>query len=624
MGRIPRVRRREDTDIDQNLYPKLSDAGIPLVQVRRNISTDKSGRLRGDLWISTLPDKDPNFEKRIVSLIECKDRSTSIGDKDWTDAKTQGQKKAKRQGLKAFFVTNTLTQTRCYNTEDLSEVSIDGKLVTEIEPIPILRTIQTQVRKGKSEVIYQSFSSKPIPDPKQFRKSLWNIRQTFRSCGISRGSEDTMIKTTLTFCILKLITEKQSIERTLPRTIYLWDDWRPGRMTREIKNTISDITKLPDYVHLKGCLSIDGKLDDEACTKMHKELNQYSFFGGDFDFFGLIYETLAGKQMKKDFGEFYTPRHIIRFIVKLLLKDEKKPRPLEICDPACGTGGFLVEALLYLQRVYEENGLLNDDVLRNLRESIFYGFDTNVGVAIPFARTNMMMVGNSGTNITQTKDSLIELEENKYDYVMANVPYGKYSGNADLSQFSYARYRRFELLFLEKIAKSLKYGGQAAVIFPDGLIETTNYMNFRRNALYDILIQGIVSLPNFAFEPYTTEKTYVIFFTRKHLSEAGKIQDSPVWHYIIDHDGFQEGKKRYPILENDIPELEEGYLKLEKEGKAGFVPMSKVKADSFYSLSSEFYLRRCKPLEISHKEFEKLLKKVYERIKAPIRGIKPQ
>jgi len=619
LSKMSKKRRREDTDIDHNLYPKLADIGIPVAQIRRNISTDQSGRLRGDLWVSILPDTDPNFEKEIVALIECKDRFASIGDTDWLDAQTQGQQKASKQCLNAFFVTNTLTQTRCYNTCDLSEIKIDGQIVTDIQPLPILRMIQTQIRKGKSEVIYESFSHKPTPNPKQFRGSLWNIRQIFRACGISKGSEDSMIKTTLTFCILKLMTEKQDIERTLPRTIFLWNDWRVGRMSREIKNTISDITKLHTYAHLLGCLGIDDKLDDEACGKIHEELGQYSFYGGDFDFFGLIYETLAGKQQKKDFGEFYTPRHIIRFIVKLLLKDEKMPRPMKICDPSCGTGGFLVEALLFLQRVYEENRPLNDAELKELKESAFYGFDTNTKVAVTFARTNMMMAGNSGTNIKQTQDSLIELEENKYDYVMANVPYGKYDGSANLSLFSYSRNRRYELLFVEKIVKSLKYGGRCAVIVPDGLVETTNYMRFRRNLMYDAQVEAIISLPNFAFEPYTTEKTYVLFLMRKNPREAGKTQQSPIWHYIIEHDGFQEGKKRYPIRENNIPELEEGYLQLEKKGRARSVPINEVNADNFFSLCSELYLCRSKPIEIPYGEFENLLRKEGELIETAIR-----
>lgn len=601
-----RRRRREDTDIDQYLYPKLEAMGIPRTNVRRNIATALSGRQRGDLWVADVQESRPDFEQRILALIECKDRFSRIGDDDWQDAMSQGQAKASAQRLRAFFVTNTRTLTRCYNTADLSEVSLDGRSITDIQPMPVLRAIQTQVRPGTSTVVYRSFAT-ATPDPKRFRASLWNIRQTFRSRGISRGSEDSMIKTTLTFCILRLISEQQAIEHRIPHTVFLWDDWRPSQLDRDMTNTIDDLTALPGYQHLQGCLSIDDRLDAAACVSIRDELSRYRLFGSDFDFFGLIYESLANSQLKKDFGEFYTPRHLIRTIVKVTLSGEKRPRPLAICDPACGTGGFLVEALLFLQRNYEFVNALDVETSRRLKEETFYGFDTNSEVAIPFARTNMMMAGNGGMNILETTDSLTELPEDEYDYVLANVPYGKYDGQADISLFSYTNQRRYELLFLEKIVRGLRPGGKAAVIVPDGLVESTSYASFRECLLHDVTMEAVVSLPHFAFAPYTTEKTYVLFFMRRRPSETGKIQKAPIWHYIVDNDGFQKGSKRYVIDENDLPELETGFRSLQRDEKAGFVSMDQVNGDTFYSLCSEFYLRRRQPIELSAETFAEIL-----------------
>ena len=607
-------KRREDTDIDHFLYPKLAELGIPRENIRRNISTTHTGRFRGDLWISLVADNNPNFEDRIIGLIECKDHTTMLNDPDWLDAKDQGKRKAERQGLKSFFITNTRNITRCYNTITEEEIKIDNVIINEVQVIPVLRAIQTQVNETNSNVIYSTFSSTPIPNANQFRSSLWNLRQIYRSCGISKGKEDSIIKSTLTFCILKLITEKQSIERTVPNTIFLWDDWRSGQMRREIDNTINDLIVLPNYNHLQGCLGLDEQITNDACIRIHRELSQYSFFGGDFDFFGLIYETLAPTQQKKDFGEFYTPRHIIRVIVNLLLKNELTYRPIKIADPACGTGGFLVEALLYLQRKFRENGSLTEEVLRELRYNTFFGYDNSADVAIPFARTNMMMAGNSGTTILSTEDSLITFEENEYDYIMANVPYGQYTGSAEISSFSYTNNRRFELLFLEKIVQGLKYGGKAAVIIPDGLVENVQYASYRHAFLLDVNLFAIISLPPFAFEPYTPEKTYVLFFQKKIRSQIGRMQEIPVWHYIIDHDGFQEGKKRYPINENDIPELEYVYLSEESDGKYGFTEINEINEDNFYRFCSEFHIRKPEILDISYGQYETLTNTIYKHI----------
>jgi len=429
-----RRRRQEDTDIDQYLYPALDNVGIPRLNIRRNIATTASGRMRGDLWVADVPHSDPQFDRRILALIECKDRGTSLDDIDWLDAKAQGQQKASRQNLRAFFVTNTSSITRCYNTTDLSEITVDGRVLAHVPAIPVLRSIQTQVRPGISNVTYRSFA-RGTPNPNRFRSSLWTLRQIFRSAGVSRGSEDSIIKTTLTFCILKIISEQQKLRRTIPETIYLWDDWRDGQIHRDITNCISDLTALPAFSHLADCLYIHPRLSAGSCKRIRAELGQYNLFGSDFDFFGMIYESMANKDLKKDFGEFYTPRHVIQFMVSTLLRNERVPRPLRICDPACGTGGFLVEAFLFLRKQYEEAGRLDDDALAALKEQTFYGFDTNDDVAIPYARTNMMMAGDSGANIIKTVDSLMEPLEGRYDYILANIPYGQYAGQANMAHF---------------------------------------------------------------------------------------------------------------------------------------------------------------------------------------------
>lgn len=599
-------KKQEQTDIDQYLYPQLEGRGIQREQIRRDTATVKTGAFRGDLWVSTELHDSHVYEDHIVALIECKTHKCKIGDKDWVDAVNQGEKKAKLHGLNAFYVSNTKNMTRCYNTITLDEVVVDGNILSAVPSVPTMRTIETQVNKNNSEVFLETFSSKG-PDPKQFRTALWNIRQIFRSSGVSKGSEESMIKTTLSFGILKLIFEQQSVTRTIPGTIQLWDDWREANLDREINNTIDDLVKLQKYKHLDGSLVIDERLDSEACLSIKNELNPFDFLGSDFDFFGLIYESMANGQIKKDFGEFYTPRHIIRAMVRVLLKNEVNPRPIKICDPACGTGGFLVESFLYLQHQYRKTNSLNDSTLHTLRNATFYGLDTNDEVAIPFARTNMMMADDGGANIQGTEDSLIALPENEYDFVLANVPYGKYDGNANIGNFSYTNQKRYELLFLEKIVNCLKPGGSAAVIVPDGLVESTSNSGFRQSLLHDVTVESVVSLPNFVFEPYTPEKTYIIFFSKKRPSQAGKIQTTSIWHYIIDNDGFRKGKKRYPINENDLPFFESGYCRSTINEKCGFVDANQLNDENYWSLCSEYFLRVPKPVDISPESFEAML-----------------
>jgi hypothetical protein len=358
-----KIKKQEDTNIDQLLYPVLEKIGIKRPFIKRNVSTEKSGRQRGDLWIADIEYTHPKVENRIICLIECKDRSCKIGDNDWQDTQKQGIYKSQRQGLNSYFVTNTDTETRCYNTITNEVVKIDGKIISQLQPISTLRSIQTQVDKDNSNVLLESFAKGKL-DARLFRSTLWNLRQIYRSKGISKGSEDSMIKSTLTFSILKLISEQQKLNRTIPKTVFLWDDWREGQLDREIKNTIKDLLLLEDYRHLDNSLFIDNRIDADAAKKIKIELSQYQFYASDFDLFGLIYEALANKEIKKDFGEFYTPRHLIRTVVKLTLGNEVQPRELKIGDPACGTGGFLVESFLFLQRLYENQKKITPKVLK--------------------------------------------------------------------------------------------------------------------------------------------------------------------------------------------------------------------------------------------------------------------
>lgn len=607
------VRRQEDTDIDQRLYPQLEEVGISLRNIKRNVTTGTTGRLRGDLWIGDLRYDDPRFEENILALIECKDHICTIGDKFWQDAQRQGLQKATNQNLNTFFVTNTDTETRCYNRYTNEEIRIDGEILTHVPSVAVLRAIETQASASNSNILVSTFAIRN-PDSRQFRTSLWNLRQIFRSKGISKGSEDSMIKTTLTFGILKLISEQQSLNRTLPTTIYLWNDWREGQLDREVKSTIKDLLDIADYHHLKNSFIIDPRLDNNACKKIIEEFNKYELYASDFDFFGLIYESLANKEIKKDFGEFYTPRHIIRLMVRLLLRNEVEPRPLSICDPACGTGGYLVEAFLFLQRFYEQTGSLTSETKNRLKNNTFYGYDTNGNVAIPFARTNMLMADDGGANIKVTEDSLIHLEVERFDYVLANVPYGSYTGEADVTNFSLTNAKRLELLFLEKIVKALKPGGSAAVIVPDGLVESTSNNTYRKRFLRLVNLFAVVSLPQFVFEPYTTEKTYILFFTKNMPNRTGSKQTTPVWHFIMDFDGFKKGKKRYPINEDDIPLLVKTFLSDNLDGKYGFIEASEMNDSTYHNFCSEYFLRMKKPVEISKQVFEQIITELEQRV----------
>lgn len=96
--------------------------------------------------------------------------------------------------------------------------------------------------------------------------------------------------------------------------------------------------------------------------------------------------------------------------------------------------------------------------------------------------------------------------------------------------------------------------------------------------------------------------------------ERGRLQDTPIWHCIIDYDGFQDGKKRYPINDDDFPAAKAGFLSAKEEGKTGFVETNDVTKENFFSLCSEYDLRRPVPIELDSDELDALLVDLESRL----------
>ena len=383
------------------------------------------------------------------------------------------------------------------------------------------------------------------------------------------------------------------------------------------------------YEDFKNLIHFSPKLKNEHFKKIFKLLDDRPLHGVNFDLFGVIYEEFASQTKKKEFGEFYTRRHITKMVSGMLLRNETVPRTLKICDPACGSGGFLTETYKVLETLYSENGNLNPNVENDLRKKVFWGYD-NDDKSVARTQINMFLAGDGHVHIYENDDSLLWNEKkkwiaNEFDYILTNPPMGKYTGVANVNNFKFTNEMRCELLFVEKITQAIKNGGGIATVINDGALETPSRVAFRLKLLQTCDINAIVSLSKFVFAPYTKEKTYILFMQKKQIDDIGTIQKKPIWNFILDYDGYANSDKRFKTkYHDDIPEFEElfnGSLMLAKkyqhdigifekervkferetnirekeEGlwglKCGFVEMDKVNKDNFYNLLSEFHLR---------------------------------
>lgn len=647
--RKAKIKKEESNDIVQCLLPSLMALKISAAQCKVDTSTESSGRRRGDVWISRSTQPSRSFEKNIIGLIEAKHRKCEIGDIEWRDAMAQGKAKAQSQSLTSYAVTNCTDSHRFYNAQTDDEIIIDGKVVTKLQPVDVLEKMLAQVTPDNSYVTHKSTPAIAPMSETKFRRALQRLADVYRSCGLKKGDE--RIDPTVSFVILKYIGEKEREHRTLDRVVKVWDEYGTdkGNYRADFDEARKDIFRGnygDSYKDFKELVSFPNKLANEHYRLIYDELNQFHFHGCNFDVFGAIYEEFASQSKKKEFGEFYTRRHITGMIARLLLRNETTGRDLKICDPACGTGGFLTEAYKALVTNYTRSGKMNSRLQRKLESQTFWGFD-NDEKSVARTKLNMFLVGDGHTHIYHIKDSLVEWDEENswnrdtFDYVLANPPMGPYSGDAEISDFSFTNESRCDLLFAERIIAATKPGNEIGIVVPDGMLEAPSRENFRKKLLYHCDIQAVLSLTRFAFAPYTKEKTYALFLRKKQDDELGENQTFPIWHFIVDYDGFANSDKRFKTKwHDDLPELEEkfdGALKLAtlysdklyfnaKRGeferavnhresedgltglKYGFVDIATVNDSNFHNLLSEFHLRPIETNPMTLAELDKRIK----------------
>ncbi|WP_445442939.1 type I restriction-modification system subunit M [Clavibacter sp. km1a] len=266
---------------------------------------------------------------------------------------------------------------------------------------------------------------------------------------------------------------------------------------------------------------------------------------------GDLYEYLLSKIASAGVnGQFRTPRHIIGLMVAMTA-----PQPEdEICDPACGTAGFLVAASEYVRR--EHPSVLTNTAQRShFHTSMFHGFDFD-STMLRIGSMNMLLHGIESPDI-RYRDSLSEGvsdDVERYSLILANPPF---AGSLDYESTSkdlqrVVKTKKTELLFMALFLKLLKPGGRAAVIVPDGVLfgSSTAHKALRRMLVEDQKLDAVVKLPSGVFRPYAGVSTAILFFTK---TDSGGTDD--VWFYEVHADGFSLDDKRNPIEANDLPDV---------------------------------------------------------------------
>lgn len=356
--------------------------------------------------------------------------------------------------------------------------------------------------------------------------------------------------------------------------------------SRELRDKYKDIFDLDKYTFnelIDKILKTEAKnkvsTDKSSIMKMKlvlDKIKRQTNYHYEFDLFGEVYESLANNKTKSDLGQYFTKRHIIRPLVNMMLR----PNDLEgiinkykkICDPFCGTGGMLTESFKHIRTYCNEKYPSLDT--SEIAKKVIYGYDvieSNVGKT----KINMTLA-EDGYSVIEQRDSLTTLnQEECFDYIITNVPYGTGESDGIVHNISDVKVikenddkakiinrirtferdnntQKLEYNSLIKVVQLLKEGGKAIVIVPDGLLENPSFSKMREWLLVKCKIDMIISIPKYAFAPYTKEKTYALFLQKRISYDEEQVEclldipkDERIYAYILDNDGYANSDKQY-------------------------------------------------------------------------------
>ena len=332
----------------------------------------------------------------------------------------------------------------------------------------------------------------------------------------------------------------------------------------------------------------------DALDEIYRLMNEIQ----SSDIRGDVYEYISSRlQVNGRAGAFRTPRHIIRMMVEMI---EPKPDDV-ICDPACGTAGFLVEAGKYLKTNHSE--IFFDRIKKDhFMNHMFSGFDMG-RTMLRIGAMNMMTHGIDNPFI-EYRDSLSDQnpDKEKYSLILANPPF---KGSLDADTVSadllkVCKTKKTELLFLALFLRMLRIGGRCACIVPDGVLfgSSTAHKAIRKELVDGNRLEAVISMPSGVFKPYAGVSTAVLIFTK-----TGHGGTDNVWFYDMTADGFSLDDKRSPVADNDIPDIIARFHNLEAEKdrqrteKSFFVPKAEI-VENGYDLSINKYKKtEYKPVE---------------------------
>ena len=317
----------------------------------------------------------------------------------------------------------------------------------------------------------------------------------------------------------------------------------------------------------------------------------------ELDMQGDLYEYMLGKlSTAGQNGQFRTPKHIREMMVELL-----QPTPDDtICDPACGTAGFLVSASEYIRNHYEST--MTEEQWMHFSGPAFTGFDTDPTM-LRISAMNLMLHSISNPWI-EYKDSVSKENgiADRFTMCLANPPF---KGTVDAESINdnlkaVTNTKKTELLFLALFLRMLKKGGRCACIVPDGVLfgSSSAHKAIRTELVERHQLRAVISMPSGVFKPYAGVSTAVLVFTKTGAGGTDK-----VWFYDMKADGFSLDDKRSPVTQNDIPDIIRRFHHLDQEAtrerteQSFLVPKQEIVGNGYDLSINKYKKTEYKPVE---------------------------